>query len=157
MFTENMTAEEVLREYKDDVYKLAAYLPWLEQKSGQRVASIYAQDGVAEHSCGFPVYDGTLMRFVKEAGETKLMDRNYRYVYSRNRIKSVTDELRLIDEVTILQMDQLGGILSNYILGGRTRAILWSQGMDYGVFRAAIAKAKELVDFWVNATTMEGR
>lgn len=157
MFTENMTADQVLNEYRDDVYKLAAYLPWLEQKSGQRVSSIYSQDGVSEHSCGFPVYDSNLMRFIKDAENTKFMDRNYRYVYSRNHLRNVEDEMKLIDQASILQMDLLGGIMSNYVMGGRTKARLWSQGMDQGVFLALVSKAKELVDFWVNATTMEGR
>lgn len=151
MLTETMTASQVLEMYKDDVNKLAAYLDWLESKSGKAVSNIYAGDGLAEHSVSFPVYDGTLMSFVKEADKTVFMDRNYRYVYTRNRLKTHADELRLIENATILQMDQLGGILSNYILGGRTKGRLWSEGMDTGIFLQVVKKSKELIDFWSNA------
>lgn len=151
MFTESMTASQVLAMYKDDVNKLAGYLDWLEQKSGTTVSNIYAGDGVAEHSVAFPVYDGMLMSFIKDAEKTVFMDRNYRYVYTRNRLKTPQDELRLIESANILQMDLLGGILSNYVLGGRTRARLWSEGMNNGTFFHIVKKAKELVDFWANA------
>lgn len=151
MFTEGMTASQVLEMYRDDVNKLAGYLTWLEEKSGKSVSSVYSGDGVADHSVAFPVYDAMLMRFIKDAENTAFMDRNYRYVYSRNRLKTVEDELKLIESVSILQMDLLGGIMSNYVMGGRTRARLWSEGMNTGVFYHIIKKSKELVDFWTNA------
>jgi len=151
MFTGTMTATQVVEQYKDDVNKLAAYLPWLMEKSGQAVSSIYTADGVGTNSVSFPVYDSTLMQFIKLAENTVFMDRNYRYVYTRNRLKNYEDEIKLIDSLTILQMDQLGGILSNYVLGGRTRARLWSEGMNYGIFLKVVEKSKELIDFWENA------
>ena len=154
MFTETMTAEQVLELYKDDVYKLSEYIPWLVDKSGKSVSSIYNQDGLGANSVAFPVYDSTLMSFIKAAENTHLMDRNYKYVYSRNRIGDYNDELRVIRSCNILQMDIIGGILSKYVLGGRTKAAYWREGMDYGIFCEAILKAKELVDFWVNATTV---
>ena len=154
MFTQTMTAEQVLEIYKDDVYKLSEYIPWLVDKSGKSVSSVYTQDGVGTNSVSFPVYDSTLMAFIKTAENTAFMDRNYKYVYTRNRISNYKDELKIIRECTILQMDILGGILSKYILGGRTKSTYWREGMDYGVFCEVILKAKELVDFWVNATTV---
>lgn len=151
MLTESMTASQVLAMYKDDVNKLAGYLDWLETKSGKSISSIYAGDGLAEHSVAFPVYDGMLMSFIKDAEKTVFMDRNYRYVYTRNGLKTPQDEINLIESVNMLQMDLLGGILSNYVLGGRTKARLWSDGMNYGIFFHVVKKAKELVDFWTNA------
>lgn len=152
MFTENMTANQVLDIYKSDVEKLAKYLPWLEEKSGKVVADVFSGDGITEHSVPFPVYDGTLLSFVREAEKTAFMDRNYRYVYTRNRLMTKEDEKRFIESIDILKMDQLGGILSNYVLGGRTKAKLWSEGMNYGIFYDVVKKAKELVDFWTNAS-----
>lgn len=152
MFTENMTAEQVLDIYKSDVEKLSKYLPWLEEKSGKAVSDVFSGDGISEHSVPFPVYDGTLLSFIREAEKTAFMDRNYRYVYTRNRLKSKEDERRFIESIDILRMDQLGGILSNYVLGGRTKAKLWSEGMNYGIFYYTVKKAKELVDFWTNAS-----
>ena len=152
MFTENMTADQILEIYKDDVEKLAKYLPWLEEKSGKAVVDIYSGDGVAEHSVSFPVYDSTLLSFLKVAENTKFMDRNYRYVYTRNFLKTVEAEKRFVESADIMKMDQLGGILSNYVLGGRTRSKLWSDGMNTGMFYLTVKKAKELVDFWTNAS-----
>lgn len=157
MITETMTANQIVEVYKGDVDKLAAYLPWLEDKSGKSVSSIYAAEGIADNSVSFPVYDSTLMRFVKEAGETVFMDRNYRYVYTRNRLKNYKDEERLIEAASILQMEQLGGILSYYVIGGRTKARLWSDGMNHAIFYKVVKKAKELTDFWTNAQATENR
>lgn len=151
MATGAMTASQVLAMYRDDVNKLANYLDWLEDRSGKSISQIYNENGVGTHSVTFPVYDSTLMSFIKECENTVFMDRNYRYVYTRNRIRSKADEEKFIERCNILQMDQLGGILSYYILGGRSKAKLWSEGMDTGVFYAVVKKAKDLVDFWTNA------
>lgn len=41
------------------------------------------------------------MSLVKDAKRTQLLDRNYAYVYSRNRIRTVEDEQRVIERATI--------------------------------------------------------
>lgn len=151
MFTESMTPSQVLNAYREDVNKLAEYLSWLEDKSGKMISQLYSGDGIGSTSVTFPIYDSMLMSFIKTAENTCLMDRNYRYVYTRNRIKTPEDALNFIEKANILQMDQLGGILSYYVLGGRTRARLWSEGMDTTIFYHLVLKAKELIDFWANA------
>lgn len=148
MDTEQMTAEQVIAKYKTDIDKLAAYLTWLTEKSGRKTADIYGQDGIATHSLAFPVYDAMLLRFVQDAKQTCFMDPNYRYVYSRYRMKDSTDELTMIQRVTITQMHILGGILSKYVLGGQTKARLWSQGVSEGIFLNVVKKAGELIEFW---------
>ncbi|MCR5399176.1 MAG: hypothetical protein K6E68_06540 [Lachnospiraceae bacterium] len=155
MISDGMTADQILQMYRDDVNKLAAFLPYLQSKQGDRVSSIYADDGLQEHSVAVPVYDGNLMSFIKTADATSFMDRNYRYVYTRNRLRSAEDELAFIEKATIFQMDMMGGILSNYVLGGRTKARLWSEGVRNGVFYKLVDKMKELVDFWTNAERKE--
>ena len=148
MGTGMLSNEEIVEYYRQDAVKLFRYLNWLESKSGRQVSSVYGAEGIAENSVPFPVYDGTLLGFVKEAGNTRFMDRNYVYVYSRKRIKNVTDEMRLIKNATIREMDDLAGILSHYILGGRTKARLWSDGVTFGVYFAVLTKMKELIEFW---------
>lgn len=148
MGTGNLSNEEIVAYYKEDAVRLFAYLPWLESKKGQTTSSFYGADGIAEHSIAFPVYDSNLLRFVKEADRTCFMDRNYVYVYSRNRLKTAQDELNLIQKATIREMDNLGGILSHYILGGKRKASLWSQGVASGVYVALLYKVKELIEFW---------
>lgn len=148
MSTEHMSNEEIVEFYRQDACKLLRYLGWLETKTGQSTYNTYGAEGIAENSVPFPVYDGTLMNFVKEAQSTCFMDRNYIYVYSRNWLKTSRDELRLIETATIRDMDKLAGILSHYILGGQTKARLWSEGVTNGVYLAVLSKMKELIDFW---------
>lgn len=152
MDSELMSAAQILDEYRNDIRKLSAYLPWLMEKSGQKASQKYGQDGIAAHSLSFPVYDSNLLRFVKEAEQTCFMNRNYAYVYSRYRLRDNADEIALIQKTTIQQMSVLGGILSKYVLGGRTKARLWSEGLEKDIFLEVIKKAKELADFWENAT-----
>ena len=45
-------------------------------------------------------------------------------------------------------MDDLAGILSHYILGGQTKARLWSDGVTYGIYFAVLTKMKALIEFW---------
>ena len=151
MLTEQMTAAEVFDKYRSDIEKLIAYLPWLEEKSGKsKVSDIYNGDGLDQHSISFPVYDGTLLRFVKDAENTQFMDRNYVYVISRNRLKSAGEEVEFVKKQTMLKMDNIGGILSKYVMGGRTKAKLWSEAVDKGVFLAVVTRLKELYEIGLN-------
>jgi len=156
MLTEQMTAQEVFDKYKDDMLKLISYLPWLEEKSGKgSVSSNYNGEGLEEHSMSFPVYDGTLLRFIKDAENTAFMDRNYVYVITRNRLSSVQEEIEFVNKQTILQMDNIAGVLSKYIMGGRTKARLWSEAVDKGVLLAIVNKLKELYDLGLNGLTQQ--
>ena len=96
--------EELVAEYRADIIKLAKYIPWLETKSGKDVSAPFSGEGIAEHSVAIPVYDGTLMSFIKEAKNTGLMNRNYVYTYSRNHLRTVQDEQSFIDKATIRNM-----------------------------------------------------
>lgn len=140
--------QQLVNEYRPDVEKLARYLPWLESKMGSSVQQSYSGSGIEEHSISFPVYDSTLMSFIKEAQRTKLMDRNYRYVYSRCKIRHLQDELRIIDKCSIQEMDVLKGILSKYVMGGMTKGHMWSEAVETGVFLYVLKRMKANLDFW---------
>jgi len=140
--------QQVVKEYRADVEKLARYLPWLESKKGASVQQSYSGSGVEKNSISFPVYDSTLLSFVKEAQRTKLMDRNYRYVYTRCRIRIAEDELLAVKRATIKEMDVLKAILSRYVMEGMTKGKRWSEAVENGVFLAVISKMKENLDFW---------
>lgn len=151
MVTEQMTSKDVFLKYKSDMEKLMTYLPWLEEKSGKvKVASNYVGDGLASSTITFPVYDGMLLRFIKDAETTQFMDRNYVYVISRNRLKTTEQEKDFIKAQTMLQLDNVGGILSKYVMGGRTKSRLWSQAVDEGIFLEILRKFKELYDLGIN-------
>lgn len=140
--------QQQAQEYKQMVMPLLRYLPWLEQKCGQQVSSLYRGPEFTEHSMSIPVYDGTLLSFVREAEKTALMDRNYCYVYSRNRINSHNDERRLIQSADIQDWDILKGILSYYVLGGRTKGVLWSQAMQEKIFYLVLKQMKQIIEYW---------
>lgn len=140
--------QQVVNEYKPDIEKLIRYLPWLEEKAGQMVSETFDGSGIKENSITFPVYDSTLMSFIKEIQRTKLLDRNYVYIYSRNRIRTTADELRMIDRCSIMEMDILKGILSKYVMGGMTKGRLWTEAVRNQIFLKIIRKMKENIEFW---------
>ncbi len=64
--------KQVVNEYKPDVERLIRYLPWLEEKAGSEVSANFTDSGIGENSIAFPVYDSTLLGFIKEVQRTKL-------------------------------------------------------------------------------------
>lgn len=145
---EKLTTEQFVEEYKDDVRLLLKYLPWLESKQGLNVVSQYTPDSATAGTMRIPTYDGTLLSFVKVADKTKFINRNYEYVYRRYRMNDYQDELRMIARARIQDMDLLGAILSRYIIKGRTKGMMWKEGVEFGVFYALVSKMKELIEFW---------
>ena len=145
---DKLSVEEAVEFYRPDVESLSGFIPWLEAHSGSETSSVFTGDGVEKHSITFPVYDGTLMNFVKTAQASSLVDRNYVYTYSRNRIRTVADEWRFIRNATIKEMGDLWGILSKYILKGMTKSMLWSEGVRNGIFLDLLLKMNEILAFW---------
>lgn len=129
--------EMTIAEYQDDVAKLLKFLPWLAGKSAGQVSSMYTGDE-NNKVIPIPVFDTTLIAFIKEVEKTKFLDRNYPYLYSRNHIQSHEDEIRLLKNAKITDMKIFKGILSKYVIGGRTKAMLWSEGVDAGIYVTAL-------------------
>ncbi len=148
--------QQVVERYKPDVEKLIRYLPWLEEKSGavSGLSENYEDSGIKGHSISFPVYDGTLMSFVKEVQQTGLVDRNYPYIYSRYGIRTAQDELKAISRAGIKEMNVLSGILSKYVLGGMTKGRMWTEAVSNGVFLNVVHKMKENLEFWDRPITL---
>lgn len=140
--------KKIMNEYNQALKPLLAYLPWLEKNSGQSTFTVYGGEGIGDNSLKFPVYDGNLLRFVKEAEKTPLMERNYRYVYSRNHLESHEAERNMIQRATWRDWDSLKGILSRYVLGGRTKASLWNEAVEEEIFCLVLKKMKEIGEFW---------
>lgn len=139
---------KLIERYKKDVEPLFRYMDWLEEKQGKNVSSSYTGNDVTQTSMAFPVYDGTLLSFVKEVQRGGLTDRNYVYLYSRYRLQTPQEERRLIESVTIKNTEILTGILSKYILGGMTKGFLWSQAVEEGIFYSILRKFRELFELW---------
>lgn len=140
--------QQLMKEYKQMVVPLMKYLPWLQRNAGQSVSSFYEGPDFNEHSMTIPVYDSNLMGFVKAASNSPLMDRNYPYVYSRNHIKTHEDERKVISNAGIKEWDILRGILSKYVLGGKTKATLWSEAVQENIFYLVLKQMQQIIEFW---------
>lgn len=140
---------ELVELYRPHVEKLVTYLSWLESKKGNNtVSSTFAGEGIADHSIPFPVYDSTLMALIKLFQTTPLIDRNYVYVYSRNRIKTVQDEIKLIHNSELKDINNIGAVISKYVLGGMRRGTMWTEAVTSGVFYEAISQLRKNIEFW---------
>ena len=140
---EEKTSEKIRNQYMGDVDRLMRFIPWFEKIQGKQVSHYY--DGNGEYKLiQIPVFDSNLLDFVKEAGKTKLVDRNYPYVYTRYRIKTVEDELKAVENAHLKDIDVLKGVLSKYVLGGRSKAAMWKEAVENGVFYAVLKKLKLL-------------
>ncbi len=138
--------EEIVEKYRPEVEKLSSYIPWLTEKCESDVSEQYTPEG--GKSIPFPVYDSTLLQFVKAMEQSVFIDQNFPYVYSRYGIRTLADELSVIEKTEIMNISVLGGIMSRYIIGGRTKGRMWSEGVQNGVYLKALTKAAELIEFW---------
>lgn len=143
--------QQIIQEYKKTVEPLMRYLPWLEKNTGRAVSRNYQGQGLSKSSMSFPVYDGTLINFVKEAAASSLMNRNYAYVYTRNRIRSHEDERRLIAAAEWKDWDILAGILSKYVLEGQRKANLWGEAVREDIFVLVMKKMRQIIEYWDKA------
>lgn len=141
-----LSREEIIICYKEDVIKLLEFLPWLEQKSGGASSSIYSGEGIDKSSMSVPVYDATLLNFIKAVRATDFINRNYVYTYSRYRIKTAGDELRVIDACSLQEITVLGDIFSKYVLRGDVKGAVWTEGVSNGVYLALLLKLKDLME-----------
>jgi len=76
------------------------------------------------------------------------MDRNYAYIYTRHRICTHQDERNMIQKAGWKEWDILRGILSKYVLGGRTKGNLWSEAVSEQIFYLVIRQMQEIIEFW---------
>ena len=66
--SENLYRQERIQKYRVIFEKIFRYIPWLEQKKGQKTSHLYDGNDIASTSVTFSVYDGTLLSFIKEIG-----------------------------------------------------------------------------------------
>ena len=140
------SVEDIVSRYRPEVDKLLPYVRWLQDNAKSEVAQSYSNSDLK--SMPFPVYDSNLLSFVKAAQNTNLLDRNYVYVYTRNHLNSAKDELLFIKDAQIMDMDDLAGILSKYILSGMTKGTVWAEGVYNGVLYQVVNKMDELLNYW---------
>ncbi len=135
--------EQIIEEYKDDLDRLLRYLPYLENKGAKDVSDFYEGDG-ENKVIPVPVYDSTLLAFVKEAGNTKFMNRNYPYAYRKWRMPDANAERIAMGSANIRDIDLFRGILSKYVLEGRRKSYMWTKGVEEQIFVTALRRLKSL-------------
>lgn len=148
MEQEKEYTQQLMEANKELLLPLLRFLPWLAQNAGHPASTDYQGREANERSLSFPIYDGTLMSFIKEASKSPLMEKNYQYIYTRNHIKTHDDEKRIIASATWKEWDILRGILSKYVMGGRVRATLWNEAAKEQIFYLVLKKMKEIIEFW---------
>ncbi len=139
---------EMINTYREDIQNLSKYLPWLMKMNGQNLQMYQKPEGSGEHAMQVPVYDGTLLSFVKLAQKSKLMRRNYVYTFSKNRLRTAQDEIRFVQTAGVMDIPLVGDVLAKYILEGQRKGTVWNEGLYNGVYLAAVTKLKELVEYW---------
>lgn len=136
--------DEIVSKYAKDLEKLQKYIPYLEKKGESVSQDFYKGEGNNFKSVPFPVYDSALLSFVKEAGTTQFMNRNYPYVYRRYHINGVEDEKKLIKTAGFKDIDIFGGILSRYVMEGRKRGMVWTEGLQHRIYLDIILSLNKL-------------
>lgn len=135
-------------EYKKELLPLLRYMMYFMERTGEDPTTNYDGKENGNNTLSFPIFDSTLLAFVKEASGTSFMDKNYSYIYSWHRIKNAEDERKLIEKATITEWNVLCGILTNYVQGGMSRAYLWRDGVKENIFYLILSKMKEIVEYW---------
>ena len=146
MESENILADKLISEYGKELEVLFSYIPYFSDKNKSFTKKYDGAQGSS--NLDFPVFDSVLLDFVKKASKMKLMNRNYPYIYSRNRIRTHEDERNYIEKCTIRDVDDLRGFLSKYVLEGLHRGPAWAEGANEGIYLAVLVKFKELIDFY---------
>lgn len=140
---EESLREQIVNEYRADLEKLLRYLPYLDKKKGKDVQNFYEGDG-SFTVIPVPVYDSTLLAFVKEAKKTKFMNKFYPYTYRRHRMTTPADERAVIEKCVLRDIDVIRGILSKYILEGQRKSVMWTLGVEERIYVTALEKMRSL-------------
>lgn len=138
--------EKLVKDNKPQLAPLLKYKDWLKENSGKSVTTFFDGTKDGSNTMSFPIYDSNLLAFIKEAAETKLMDRNYVYVYTWYDLKTPEKEKEAIAKATLEDWKILTGIFTKYVQGGNTQAILWDQGVKMGIFYLALSKMQEILE-----------
>lgn len=137
--------EDIIATYKKDIESLIKYIEWFDEQKDVYEETYYKQDNLPQNM-RIPTYSSTLLAFIKAVQKTKLIDRNYRYAYSRNHIRSVEDELVYIKNAKLENINVLMAIISSYVLRGMTKGKVWNDGVMNCVFLECLIKLKSIIE-----------
>lgn len=139
------TREIIIDEYGADLKRLLAYLPYLRKQQNSLKQNFYDGEG-GQKVVPVPVYDSTLLAFVKLAKSTKFINRNYPYAYRHYKIETIEQEKEAMLKAKITDIDLFRGIMSKYVLGGMSKATLWTTAANEGIFVMALECLDKLIN-----------
>jgi len=138
---------QLIADYRSRFEPFFRYIPWFEERRGKNQAKLYDGDNTSG-TISVPVYDATLLNFVRAMQDTGMMNRNYHYVYSKNMMYGFEDEIAHIMKCNLKDMDIIIGIISKYVLGGMAKGRMWTDAVEEGIFYHALLRVKEILDVW---------
>lgn len=147
MDNDNAYRKQQIEKYRAVIDPFFRFIPWFKDRMGTQQAKTYEGKDIG-HSIAFPVYDSTLLNFVKGMQAAELMDRNYPYVYSHYGIRGTEDEIYHINNATLKDIEIILGIMSKYVLGGMTKGLLWTDAVEKGIFYYSLVRMKEILEVW---------
>ena len=139
--------QQLAADYRQWLEPYFRYIPWFEERKGRKQARMYDGENTSA-TIAVPVYDSTLLNFVRGMQDTGLMNRNYPYIYSKYGLRTFSDELFRIEQCKLKNIDIIIGIISKYVLGGMTKGKLWTDAVEEGIFYHALVRIKELLDIF---------
>ena len=150
MESANENKNQQLKEYAAKLEPLFRYIPFLKNKEGASTRTLLSGDGAPKSSVPVPVYDSTVLGFVKEAQSTGLVTRNYVYPYSKLVGKNATadDERLAIAGAGFGEIDGVIAILAKYVLEGMTKGTRWSVAVEEGIWLHCLIKLKEILEIY---------
>lgn len=135
-------------EYMEKLMPLFEYIPFLEKKEGAKTRSLYGGDSAPKASVPVPIYDSTVLAFVKAAKNTGLVNKNYVYQLRKIGVDNPKEERLYISGAGFKDIDVIVAIISKYVLGGMTKGVMWSQAVEEGVWLHCLIKLKELLEIY---------
>lgn len=135
-------------EYMEKLSPLFAYIPYLKSKEGISTKSSYEGNDNELKSVPVPVYDSTVLAFVKAAQKTGLINRNYVYAYNKIHARNPKDERLYISGATFKDIDTIIAIMSKYVILGMTKGGVWAEAVSEGVWMHCLIKLKDLIEIY---------
>ena len=148
MNVNNEYQNEKQNELYEKLTPLFAYIPYLRDKEGASTRSLLSGDAAPKSSVPVPVYDSTVLAFVKEAQKTGLIDRNYVYAYGKMNASTPSEERLAISYAKFTDIDGVIAIMAKYVLTGMTKGNMWSIAVEEGIWLHCLLKIKELLDVY---------
>ena len=138
---------QLITEYRAWIEPYFRYIPWFEERRGQNLMKLYDGDNTSG-TISVPVYDSTLLSFVRGMQDTGFMNRNYPYIYSKHGLFTHEAEISKIQSCDLKDMDVIIGIISKYVLSGMAKGKMWTDAVEEGIFYHALVRIKEILAMW---------